>query len=293
MTEKKILKNYCNSCGKSTNHQTLAQHEWFSDSEFFDEAVYHKLVKCLGCDNVSLRIENHDLIFSVQDSDGEWIPDITIKNFPKKLQNHKNIDNDHLVPVLVRNIYNEVLLTLQEEANILSSLGLRACIESVCNYLEITGSNLATRINKLVTVGFISKKDAERLHAIRFMGNDSAHEIKAPKEESLKIALEIVEHLLKSVFILPAQANGHLETLIDQYEAFECLLINHLTKFNTGDEYPLYLFLKKDWRRVQDSMSTFESLLIENIKGESFKLLKIGKKEKNKTGHEIQYFIVN
>lgn len=124
------------------------------------------------------------------------------------------------------------------------------------------------------------------------MGNDSAHEIKAPKEESLKIALEIVEHLLKSVFILPEQANGYLDTLIDQYELFEILLEKHLSNFNNGDEYPLFHFFEKDWRRVQDCIPTFQTELIENINSLKFKLLKLGKKDTNNKGDEIRHFIV-
>src|SRR5690606_9833071 len=121
-------------------------------------------------------------------------------------------------------------------------------------------------------------------HAIRFMGNDSAHEIKAPKENSLKIALEIVEHLLKSVFILPEQANGYLDTIVDRYELFETILEKHLTNFNDGDEHPLYHFFEKDWRRVQDSISAFQTELIENITYSNFKLLEMGKKDINKKG---------
>ncbi|MEG1032141.1 MAG: DUF4145 domain-containing protein [Acinetobacter sp.] len=293
MPETDTLQNYCNECDKNTNHTILAQHDWRSEPDDYTYAQYHQLVKCLGCDNVSLRVEDHDIESAFHTDYDGWDVPITIKNYPKKLQNHRKIDNDYLIPKLVRNIYSEVLLTLQEDAKILSSLGLRACIESVCNHLEITGGNLAIRINKLTTAGYISKKDAERLHAIRFMGNDSAHEIKAPKEASLKIALEIVEHLLKSVFILPEQANGYLDTLIDQYELFETLLEKHLSNFNKSDEYPLYNLFEKDWRRVQDCVSIFQTELVENIKNSNFKLLKLGRKETNKKGDEVQYFIVD
>lgn len=292
MTGKITLKNYCNVCDKHTNHSLLESHEWQSDPEDYSHAQYHKLVKCLGCDNVSLRIEDHDIESAHQTYDDSWVVPTTIKCYPKKLQNHRKIENDYLIPKLVRNIYNEVLLTLQEDAKILSSLGLRACIESVCNHLEVTGGNLAIRINKLATAGYISKRDAERLHAIRFMGNDSAHEIKAPKENSLKIALEIVEHLLKSVFILPEQANGYLDTIVDRYELFETILEKHLINFNDGDEHPLYHFFEKDWRRVQDSISAFQPELIENIANSNFKILEIGKKDINRKGDEIQHFIV-
>lgn len=38
------------------------------------------------------------------------------------------------------------------------------------------------------------------------MGNDAAHDIKKPKDESLSVALQIVEHLIASVYILENKA---------------------------------------------------------------------------------------
>lgn len=291
MSEKIILKNYCNYCDKHTNHEVIAQHSYHSDPDDYNFAVYHKLVKCLGCDNISLRKEEHDIESAYQIDNNEWDVPITIQNFPKKLQNHKDIEQDYLIPELVKNIYKEVILTLQEDAKILASLGLRACIEAVCNHLEITGRNLEIRINKLATIGFISKRDAELLHAIRFMGNDSAHEIKAPKESALKIALEIVEHLLQSVFILPERANGSLDTIIDNYQIFEKILSRHLTNFAKDDEFPLLHFFEKDRRRLTDTSGNLQEKLIKNIQNGSFTSLKLGKVEINKDGKNIQFFI--
>lgn len=293
MSTKSILKNYCNACDKQTNHSVIAEHSWRSDPDDYPYEEYHKLVKCLGCDNVSLRKEEHDIESAYQIDDNDWEIPITIHVYPKKLQNHQDIEQDYLIPELVKNIYKEVILTLQEDAKILASLGLRACIEAICNHLEITGRNLEIRINRLVTLGFISKRDAELLHAIRFMGNDSAHEIKAPKESALKIALKIVEHLLQSVFILPERARGSLDTIIDSYPLFEKILGQHLSNFEVGDEHPLLHFFEKDRRRLTETIINLESTLIENIQNGTFTLLKIGKEEANKEGKKVQFFIKN
>lgn len=293
MTKESILKNYCNACDKFTNHSVIAEHEWRSDPDDYAYATYHKLVKCLGCENISLRVEDHEIESGYQISENEWDYPIHVNNYPKKLQNHKDIEQDYLIPEIVKDIYKEVILTLQEDAKILASLGLRACIEAICNHLEINGRNLEIRINKLVTLGFISKRDAELLHAIRFMGNDSAHEIKAPKVSALKIALKIVEHLLQSVFILPERAKGSLDTIIDSYPLFEKILGQHLSNFEVGDEHPLLYFFEKDRRRLTDTIINLESTLVKNINNGTFTLLKIGKEETNKEGKKIQFFIKN
>ncbi|WP_140386550.1 DUF4145 domain-containing protein, partial [Vibrio parahaemolyticus] len=71
----------------------------------------------------------------------------------------------------------------RDEAYTLAGIGFRATIEAVCNDQSIQGKELSTRINNLASNGLISKKDSTRLHSIRFLGNDAAHDIKVPKKD--------------------------------------------------------------------------------------------------------------
>lgn len=52
------------------------------------------------------------------------------------------------------------------------------------------------------------------------------------------------------------------------------------------------IFFEKDWRRVQDFISNFQTELIENINNSNFNLLEVGKKDINQKGDEIQHFII-
>ena len=52
-------------------------------------------------------------------------------------------------------------------------------------------------------MGVLTKTDAAVLHEIRSMGNEAAHESKPHSDEQLSLAMEVVEHLLKSVYIIP------------------------------------------------------------------------------------------
>ena len=47
MTEKTILKNYCNVCDKNTNHSLLESHEWHSDPDDYSHAqlILDKIMK--------------------------------------------------------------------------------------------------------------------------------------------------------------------------------------------------------------------------------------------------------
>jgi hypothetical protein len=55
-------------------------------------------------------------------------------------------------------------------------------------------------------LNLIIQTEAEILHDLRFMGNKAAHEVKAHSTQELNLAFDVVEHLLKTVYILPEQA---------------------------------------------------------------------------------------
>ncbi|WP_340689517.1 DUF4145 domain-containing protein [Klebsiella aerogenes] len=155
------------------------------------------------------------------------------------------------------------------------------------------GRYLEVRINKLASSGYISKNDADRLHGIRFMGNDAAHDIKTPKGTALSVALQIVEHLIASVYILEKKANGNIETTVSRYEHFKELLSEKLKEFNVGDEYPIAKYLGKDIRRAKESISTLEQELISKIGNGEFTKLSVGKIDTYQgSQNPLQHFVV-
>jgi hypothetical protein len=121
-------------------------------------------LKCLGCHSISFREEVADYEQAVPDPEGGdgWIPYTTASIYPKSIDGSHEIAKSWRLPKLVRQIHEQSLLAIKEEAGILAGLGLRATIEAVCNDLKISGNNLERRITTLSSQGLISKKDAER-----------------------------------------------------------------------------------------------------------------------------------
>ncbi len=274
----KKTKSYCRTCRHDTNHEVFAEKTQSEDPHDYSETSY-QIVECFGCETISFRQVSYDIGAAYPsnnyEGDEEWIVPEEINIFPKFIKNHNSLERWAL-PKIVRTIYQELLEAFRGNEKVLSGLGLRATIEAVCNDLNIDGRNLETRINKLATSGFISKKDAERLHGIRFMGNDAAHEIKIPSSESLSVALKIVEHLLSSVYILEKEIEGNIEVSISDYLNFEKLLETNLSKYQVNDEYPLAAYLRKDIRRVSSSVTILETELINKIKSGEYKKLGLG-----------------
>ncbi|WP_426241372.1 DUF4145 domain-containing protein [Psychrobacter sp. TWP2-1-2] len=190
-------------------------------------------------------------------------------------------------------MYKEVLLAFQEEALILAGLGLRGTVEAVCNDLKVTGRDLEIKISKLATAGYISRRDAERLHGIRFMGNDAAHKIKKPNTIQLSAALKIVEHMLLSVYILEEQIQGNIDTLITEFMQFEKILNKKLEHFNSGDEVPIMGIFGSDIRRIKNSLPDLEAELIKQIDAGTITNIKKGKVDKYEhSKHDLQHFIL-
>ena len=292
MSAKEKVKSYCSTCGRDTNHEVIVAHTMSHRDDYACDMNY-QVVGCLGCESVSFRRNFIDIESAYPSRDGEWVVPEDNDVYPKVLQGHVGIEGVFRLPDVVGKIYTEVLTAITEDARILAGLGLRGVVEAVCNNLEITGRSLETRINKLASAGHISKSDAERLHAIRFMGNDAAHEIRSPHDGALRVALKIVEHLLQSVYILEKEVEGRLEPTISKYEKFEDLLLEGLRKYSAGDEFPLAKFLGKDLRRVKESISILESELISKIQSGAFSSLSVGRVDSYQGSQSLlQHFIV-
>lgn len=285
-TEK--VKNYCSVCGHETNHDIIGKHEDVVPAHIYHCMTQHAVVQCRGCDTVSFRRSFHDYENSFPLDDNEWDYEIKVDVYPKKPKGTLDLSD---APEVVNDIYSEACNAFQDEYFTLAGIGFRATIEAICNDQKIEGKELSTRINNLTAKGLISKKDSLRLHSIRFLGNDAAHDIKKPTAGTLEAALTIIEHLLTTVYILDSKTKGKLDEVIEEYQKFENLLAEKLNKFSMNDEFPLVKFLGKDIRLLNGSTKRLETQLISEINRGKFQRLAIGKKDKFQNSKEdLQHF---
>lgn len=281
----------CASCDRKTFHEVLHRHV-HSEHEYRMDTL-HEMLMCRGCHAVSFRKVVVDLESGYFDHDDEWQAPEEVTCYPRILEGHTELQDVTDVPQPVRDIYLQSVQAIRDDANILAGIGLRATIEAICNDRSIAGRNLEKRIDGLGRAGMISQKDAERLHAIRFLGNDAAHEIKTADTGNLLIALHIIEHLLITLYVLDNEANGRLETIIKEYNQFEALLNKKLATFATGDEVPLAKIFGREMRRFHGHFPTHEKKLLDSIAAGDYVQLAAGKvasyagyKEK------LQHFVV-
>ncbi|MCB9895686.1 MAG: DUF4145 domain-containing protein [Planctomycetes bacterium] len=197
----------CPDCGRDTYHTVLTNVVQLGSSEsrsmqFWDD---YQVVECKGCKRCSFRKVYADSE-SVDLSRGE--ADETIEHYPQRINNRRAIPDAHLIPAEVLPIYEETLAALRSNLPILAGIGVRAIVEAVCKHVSATGRTLESRIDDLVPKGFLTSDGARVLHATRLMGNVAAHEMLAHTNDDLIKGIEIAEHLLRTVYVIPAIADG-------------------------------------------------------------------------------------
>lgn len=254
----------------------------------------HEVVQCRGCTTICFRkvIVDYESAYPI-DAD-EWEVPRDVSYYPSVLRGHRELDDIEYIPSPVQDIYAQAVHAIRDELNILAGIGLRATIEAICNEQKIGGRTLDKRIDGLGKGGLISQKDVERLHAIRFMGNDAAHDIQTVEPKNLMIALRIIEHLLVNIYVLDGEADGKLETIIKSPGKFIEFLDKKLQEFTTGDEVPLAKIFGKDVRRFHGHLSAHETHLMAEIAGSKYTKLSVGKVDHFvRSKDKLQHFVVN
>ncbi|MEZ8504047.1 DUF4145 domain-containing protein [Vibrio splendidus] len=291
MTKEK-LKSTCTKCKQYNWHDIEGKHSFETQPDFdYHCQIDHMVVKCCGCEQVSFLQRTHDFeIAYFDEQDGEWITPTSDDIYPKEVKGALQAKS---FPMVVKKIYEESCQAYRDEAHTLAGIGFRATIEAVCNDQKIQGKELSTRINNLASKGLISKKDSARLHSIRFLGNDAAHDIKLPSKDALEAALVIIEHLLNTVYILDQESKGKLEEVIEEFELFIELLDSKLKPLTVGEELPLQVILGKDIRRISGSIKKVEDTLNAQIGQGTYAKLGFGKTAKYKSSKEdLLHYIV-
>jgi hypothetical protein len=296
MKENISQKKFCNRCKGYTNQivifQKRIEHEDYEPEYFYNNyGEVYKVFECAGCNQVSFGYEYHDYMDTFHGLNGDLNYSVITDYFPQHFS-FQELYGSQLLPKSIKAIYDETITALKNKCYLLSAAGFRAIIEAICLNNSISGKTLENKIDKLKSNMLITQKEAARLHAVRFLGNDSLHQIIIPSESTLLGVLNIIQHLLNNLYIIDNTATSELDTYITDYADFEKLLTNKIFTLPNGMERPLVGYLDRSVRRVKQNLPQFESKLIENINSGKFEYLSLGEIKKiGNSEKPIQHFI--
>jgi hypothetical protein len=207
-----LRKIYCNTCKVRTNHELKAVHRRVSfdtdsltelaEDEEYEEWQYF-FWACRGCDTVTLQES-----YGYFDSDSDRIQHESYFH-PRRERRSLPVSIFRQLDRELARIYREVILSFNSDARILCAVGLRALLEGICADKGIEGRDLYTKISGLEA--YLPSNIVKSLHRFRFMGNEAAHELQAPSESDLRLAIEVMEDLLNFLYELDYKARSLLE----------------------------------------------------------------------------------
>ena len=199
----------CGSCGKETAHKIFAKIHQSDESPGGEIQVWDNycIVQCQGCKIVSFCQESscsEDMSYDEQGEPAGY--SVTQKLYPGRLAGRPLLEEIYDLPHGVAKIYKQTHEALCGKLSVLAGIGLRIIVEAVCSEKNASGKDLKEKIDDLVNQGIVTKDGADILHPIRLLGNKAAHETQTNTEDELYAAFEVVEHVLKAVYVIPKKA---------------------------------------------------------------------------------------
>lgn len=168
----------------------------------------YQIIQCLGCETVSFRQTHENSEDYYQVGPDEYEHAVSVDIYPNPEEGRNLIEDDYLLPTNLHRIYSETIKSINNGQDVLTGIGIRAIVETTCKDKNASGKDLYEKINDLVTQGVLTKDGADILHKLRTLGNEAAHEVKPHDKVQLGLALDVIDHLLQGVYILPYHAKA-------------------------------------------------------------------------------------
>ena len=220
----KILHIHCLECKRATRHCVMVSLDKKGTAIddvlgwSVDRSDRYQVLECQGCETITFRHQNWFSEDQDHDDDGT-----TERLYPMRNKEAVNSKSFHNVPSNLRRIYSELIDCFNNDSPTLCAAGLRALVEGLCaeqgivdGPVEIPAKgggtqvvrkdNLEGRIAGLQEKSLLTQSSAKTLHEHRYLGNDAVHELARPATDELKLAIEIVEHVLEQLYELPEKA---------------------------------------------------------------------------------------
>lgn len=215
-TEIATIRSHCNRCGGEKNQSVLhsVRDDWSENIGTPEEPgpiqrgfEDYKLLRCRGCDSVSLRHESWSNDYGPE-SYISYYPSARSRNLPEWIEGEyglRFILSQTFVPNLLRQIYS----AYHAGSYALAAMGIRALVEQVM--IDKVGDNgtFIANLSKFHDAGYLSSAQRNFLEVTLELGHAAIHRGYEPTAEDIRRSLDMTEPILETVYI----HEGHAEHL--------------------------------------------------------------------------------
>lgn len=200
MADTETVDARCRRCMGYTRHEVLAtkqveevvEHEHGRD--VISRSVY-RMIQCRGCEAVSL-VEREGF--------PEYDGNVRVYFYPPPLA--RRIPEWHLRLVAfdgeMRELLAEIYSAMRADTRRLALMGVRTLVDMLLNDQVGPKGGFRERMDRLVDTGHISPKNRLELDAVLEAGHAAAHRGYQPSAVDLGWALDILENVLQSLYVL-------------------------------------------------------------------------------------------
>jgi uncharacterized protein DUF4145 len=208
------MKSYCSTCNRPTNQHVLYEHEikdYDEEGGWWEETRY-QIIRCAGCDAISFRkcyndVQQQSYVDAGEDGTSQEL-------YPSRGYHSRPLKKYRGLPEGIQDAYQETIEAFNGGQALLAGIGLRAIVEGICgdkgitegkvrddaSGVERTSKKLDGKIAGLVEKGWLAAANAEALHELRFLGNESAHALHKPPLKELSQAIDIIELSIDTIY---------------------------------------------------------------------------------------------
>jgi hypothetical protein len=189
------VQEYCASCRRRKNQKKLFSKKRRDPGSLANEE--YSVIRCLECDALSL------LLVRIPKGKSKPVRITVSGDMGESYYLFLDYEHKELMPKKIQELYDQVESAFESDSTIVTGLALRTMVEAICIDRRIPGKNLQIKLDGLLTKGLIAAVERPILDKLRVIGNESAHRIKSLPMDKLELALSIVNHMLRSIYILP------------------------------------------------------------------------------------------
>lgn len=209
MTSDAKLKKLCNRCGIWTNQLVLRREETTWNEEI-DDAFYlnggdgYTMLRCLGCDTVSLLHES----WNSRETGPNGECKIEERRYPPAAQRREPTWNYPLngFPMQMGYFLKEIYIALHNQSHRLCAIGIRALLEDIMIHTVGEQGTIGRNIDAFLTKGYVASHSADDFR-VRVIGAGHAamHRGHEPARSDIEALLDITEALIASIYVHPRQ----------------------------------------------------------------------------------------
>jgi hypothetical protein len=200
-------KSYCNTCVGERNHLVLCTDKQ-NGSEEFDEVysidwyTQHDMLKCCGCDTVSMRRQSSNS--EVTDEYGR--PEVSVAYFPPAVFRRQPawlaeipflFSDKSFIPELVHELY----VSIQNDCRRSAAMAARALLEQVMIDKVADQGTFVANVREFQSKGFIYVAQQQFLETAIEAGHATIHRAFKPSKQDLITLVNIAESVIESVYV--------------------------------------------------------------------------------------------